>query len=540
MNWRRISTVGSYHLALIVMSVMFSIPTIWMVTTSFKSDREILRKPPQWFPSMPYRVKESPYLQTKNNQTRWIEPGALPAGDDWEIVQLDLRTAMWRKASQLFSLGDWPLYQSRVEMALFARAGRDVEDLLWNRLAPRISDADWRSGRWEEAVREKTTMDDVVSVWNSMFKRLELGDIHIRNVSAEDIGTSSAGPNPRLPYSVFSRRRFQLTQREIELTNTSQPFEHIMVRIGGDESYHKLIVRMEWNEATYVSRQPVVLSFSGYHDVFWKFTPQQAQEIEHNTFVHVRGESSDVPANRVRLSFLLKPTPYWQVLWYRLSENYREVFRWAPFGTYTWVSLKISVMNILAQMLVCSMVGFALARIKFAGREVLFVLILSTMMLPPQVTMVPQFLLFSKLGLYNTLVPLVVFSVMGAPFLIFLMRQFCLSISSDLIEAAKIDGCSYLAIYHRIMLPLLKPALAAVAIFQFCITWNDFLTPLIYISDANKTPLAVGLFLFRQDFGGNWAELMAGATLMFLPVAILFFMAQRYFIQGITLTGLKG
>jgi multiple sugar transport system permease protein len=185
-------------------------------------------------------------------------------------------------------------------------------------------------------------------------------------------------------------------------------------------------------------------------------------------------------------------------------------------------------------------VGFGFAWIKFPGRNVLFVLMLATMMLPPQVTMIPQFVEFSWVGAYNTLFPLIIFSFTGAPFYIFLLRQFYLTLPRDLVDAAKIDGCGYFSIYWRIMLPLIKPALAAVAIFQFQASWNDFMQPLIYIADENITPISLGLFMFRQTNGGDWAELMAASTMMTLPIILLFFFTQRYFIQGITLTGLKG
>jgi len=162
------------------------------------------------------------------------------------------------------------------------------------------------------------------------------------------------------------------------------------------------------------------------------------------------------------------------------------------------------------------------------------------MMLPPQVTMIPVFLIFKHLGWFNTLKPLWAPSFLGSAFFIFLLRQFMKGIPTDLEDAAKIDGCSFFGIYWRIMLPLIKPALAAIAIFTFMYSWNDFMGPLIYIGDQRLYPLSLGLFIFQAAHRTEYGMLMAASTLMTLPVVVMFFLAQRYFIQGATLTGMKG
>jgi ABC-type glycerol-3-phosphate transport system permease component len=164
------------------------------------------------------------------------------------------------------------------------------------------------------------------------------------------------------------------------------------------------------------------------------------------------------------------------------------------------------------------------------------------MMLPAQVTMIPVFLIFRSMGWYNTLMPLWVpafFAGAGGAFFIFLLRQFMKAVPRELEEAALIDGCTWFGIYWRIMLPLLRPALAAVAIFTFMGVWNEFMGPLIYLSDQRLYPLSLGLFNFRSQFGSDYGMLMAASTAITLPVIAVFFLAQRYFIQGVTLTGLK-
>jgi multiple sugar transport system permease protein len=167
------------------------------------------------------------------------------------------------------------------------------------------------------------------------------------------------------------------------------------------------------------------------------------------------------------------------------------------------------------------------------------------MMIPPQVTMIPQFLLFQKLGWYNTLKPLWVMSFFANAFGVFLLRQFLKGIPRDLEDAARLDGCGFFRIYWHIMLPLVKPTLAAIAIFTFLATWNEFMMPLIYISDQRLYPLSFGLYAFQVQAlqpgtSAGIGMLMAGSLLMTLPVIAIFFFAQRYFLQGVTLTGIKG
>jgi len=228
-------------------------------------------------------------------------------------------------------------------------------------------------------------------------------------------------------------------------------------------------------------------------------------------------------------------------IWRKYTYSYRSAFiateyRWR----YVFNSLYLAVLTIAGQGLSCSLVAFAFARLNWPGRELFFGLLLATMMLPGQVTMIPVFMIFRYLGWYNTLKALWVPSFFGSAFFIFMLRQFMKGIPNDLEDAAKIDGCSLFGIYWRIVLPLVKPALAAVCIFTFMNTWNDFMGPLIYVNDQRLYPLALGLFDFRSEHGSEFGMLMAASTLMTLPVIAIFFMAQRYFIQGVTLTGMKG
>jgi len=224
------------------------------------------------------------------------------------------------------------------------------------------------------------------------------------------------------------------------------------------------------------------------------------------------------------------------VMWH----NYPESFTYFPFPRYLRNTLVIVFLSTASVILSSSLIAYGFSRLRFPGRNALFYLLLATMMLPAQVTMVPIFLLFRNLGWVDTFLPLIVPLLFGYPFFVFLLRQFFLTIPQDLIDAARIDGCSELDIWWRIVMPLSKPALATVAIFSVMMAWNDFLAPLIYLNSESKKTVALGLQQFYSFHGTEWALLMASSVMMVLPIVVVFFFAQKYFVRGITLTGMKG
>jgi len=194
---------------------------------------------------------------------------------------------------------------------------------------------------------------------------------------------------------------------------------------------------------------------------------------------------------------------------------------------------------VLAAVFSSAVVAYGFARLEFRGKNALFLLMISTMALPGQVTMIPVFALFRRLGWYGTYLPLTVPAFFGTPFFIFLLTQFYRTLPGELAEAARVDGAGEWLIFRRLILPLSKPALATVALFQFLGTWNDFFGPLLYINDPMRYTLAYGLQQFTSSHSSEWAQLMAAATLFTVPIILLFFFAQRVFIQGIATTGGK-
>jgi multiple sugar transport system permease protein len=220
--------------------------------------------------------------------------------------------------------------------------------------------------------------------------------------------------------------------------------------------------------------------------------------------------------------------------------NYPKAVDYIPFFTYLRNTVIISLASMVGATLSSSLVAYSLARIRWPGRQILLLLTIATLMLPYQVTIIPVFLVFKRLGWVGDFRPLILPQFFGVAFYIFLLRQFFAGIPHELSEAARIDGANEWRIYWSIVMPLAKPALAVVAIFQFIRSWTDYLGPLIYLNDQNLYTLQLGLYQYSGEHGREWGLLMAAAVLITLPPIIVFFLSQRTFVQGVTLTGIKG
>ncbi|WAH44738.1 carbohydrate ABC transporter permease [Alicyclobacillus fastidiosus] len=224
-----------------------------------------------------------------------------------------------------------------------------------------------------------------------------------------------------------------------------------------------------------------------------------------------------------------------KVIW----SNYPRAIENFPFFRYTYNTLYICFFSIVGSLFSCPLVAYSFARMRYRGRNILFYIMLATMILPSQVTMVPVYIMWNRLGFVNTYWPLVIPHFFGNAMYIFLLRQFFMSIPFELTEAAKIDGASDFRIFSQIIIPLAKPVIYTVALFQFLGCWSDFMGPLIYLNDPSKWTLSIGLQSFIGDHNVEWGLLMAASTLFTLPIIVIYFFVQRKFIQGITLTGLK-
>jgi multiple sugar transport system permease protein len=238
-----------------------------------------------------------------------------------------------------------------------------------------------------------------------------------------------------------------------------------------------------------------------------------------------------------RFAYTIPPT--WippRVMW----SNYTNSWNFLPFDTFYRNTLFLTVVNIIGLVLSSSLVAFGFARIRFWGRDKIFLLLLATMMLPAQVTMIPVYLFWSRLHAINTFWPLIAPQWLTNAYNVFLLRQFFMTISPEMDDAARMDGCGWFGIYWRIVMPMARPALGVIAIQAFAWNWNNFMGPLIYLNTPKMYTVAIGLRLFQTRFSQNMPETMAMAIVAVIPVLIMFFVAQRRYIQGIVITGVKG
>jgi ABC-type glycerol-3-phosphate transport system permease component len=232
------------------------------------------------------------------------------------------------------------------------------------------------------------------------------------------------------------------------------------------------------------------------------------------------------------------PPVYWPdpIRW----QNFSDVLTQIPFLRYAGNSLFIALFNILGRLLSCTLVAYSFARLRFPGRNLLFMVLLSTLMIPGQVTLLPQFVLFNWLGWVGSYLPLIVPSFFGNAFFIFLMRQYIMTIPRDLDEAARIDGASTWGVFGRIILPLCVPPMTVLAVLTFLWTWNEFLDPLIYISDYDAYTIQLGLNMLKGRYNIQWNLIMAGSLLGVTPPLLLYALAQKHLIGGIASVGIKG
>jgi len=235
-----------------------------------------------------------------------------------------------------------------------------------------------------------------------------------------------------------------------------------------------------------------------------------------------------------------RPLAWWPhpVQW----DNFLRVLHYPgfPFLRFLWNSVWYASCVSLGTVASCAAVGYGLAHLRFPGRNLLFLITVSTMLMPGIVLFIPTFVLFKFLGLLGTYAPLVLPAFLGNAFCIFLLRQFFLGLPQELVDAARLDGAGEFRIFWQIMLPLVRPALLVVGVLSFLWTWHDFFGPLIYLAERSQYPLSLGLFAFRAQHATEWGLLLAAATLTTLPLVLVFAGAQRYFLQGLTFTGMKG
>ncbi len=560
------------HTLLCLGCVVFAFPFYWLIATSFKEREEIFRFPPNWIPETPRPPVVSPYTFEYDRLAAMSRPEHLDEAR-WPQLRPKVAAALWSSGRSRIPAqtrpDDLPRLRKHLVEGLWFEVQKGIPDAAWNEADEKIC-AD---------VADRVTDPLFDKVWRKVYRSFCLKGATFEDMdlslSTLPAGTDFAGlweaandgarltiirnrePLAQAGYDFGGGKEVEFTAR-LPLPLPPERFRNISLMLRADKSWHRLWLRIDLpapeGARSWWAAQPFLLANDLWQEVTWQVPTDEDKALRLREYTlladqptfraetapDVGGAPDPVPAGSCRVTLVLEPTSRPRAIYDKYTRNYFEALRYIPFWRYTANSVFLVFMNIIGQLFGCSFVAYAFARLKWPGRDICFGILLATMMLPAQVTMIPVFLIFKALGWFNTLTPLWAPSFLGSAFFIFLLRQFMKTIPTDLEDAAKIDGCGFFGIYWRIILPLVKPALAAIAIFTFMGSWNDFMGPLIYVNDQRIYPLSLGLFMFQTMWGAEHGMLMAASTLMTLPVVVMFFFAQRYFIQGVTLTGMKG
>ena len=540
------------HIVLTAGSIMFAVPFIWLASTSAKVADEMY--PPRWIPQIPRKVVDSPYVQMRENE-RAARPLKI-AEEDWDRLAPAIRSAITAHivsiASTLPEFYGPHLKEPDIAESLFARILKRAPDEIFAR-------QETEACAWFVANVDPAMIGDV---FEDAYRRVALSNVvfHGKDVTFEqptdtvtfpwqvesgdaELITRTEGlrrPAQEVRYSFAKNSAFRLTAT-LPLQMPFSNLKKVVVSNHGDRSWHNIALTLEMDGRKFESVQDAYAGTDRWQDTTWQFRSDDDDSIKMKTWLRMEeaGASAFKDPGKVKLTLEYRQARGITAMLNKYLNNYRDVLRMVPLDVYVSNSMYLVILNILGQIVGSSLVAYAFARLQWPARDFCFVLVLATLMIPPQVTMIPVFLIFKELGWYNTLKPLWIGSFFGSAFYIFLLRQFMKGIPKDLEDSAMIDGCSYFGIYRLVILPLIKPALAAIGIFTFMGTWNDFMGPLIYLNDQRLYPLSLGLFALQVFKFGDYGLMMAASVLMTLPVILLFFAAQRQFIQGVTLTGMK-
>jgi ABC-type glycerol-3-phosphate transport system permease component len=544
------------YILLISGSVVFIWPFLWMATTSLKLDREVFMENLSLWPQTPEPVLKSPYVDERYFDGFPDHPrmkDLLPALEsylheldypwppelDRDILIKQTTRGVFQRLVQLIPPESWKnSSKDALKLEALSKINREIIQRVVGQIRRHLSVGRLVLRSYDFAEDEVVSSENVESSWS-----LGGGNAQAQLVSRKT-GVPKAPTQTALQYD-FSRGDLVELQGTFTTSFPINRLHRIQLSLGSDNTWHKVDMQVEMKGALYRSDESRFLSdFFDGRLIDWQEPGPDDRALKAKTWTHLRevarGSQYLNEPNKIKITLQLRKNTALGAWWAKFKRNYALVLDHIPFWRYVGTSLFLVILNIVCTLFSCSLVAYSFARLQWPGRGFCFTLMLATMMIPSQVTMIPNFLIMRNLGLYNTLFPLWIDNLFAGAFNVFLLRQFLKGIPRDLEDAARIDGCGFLRVYWHIMLPLIKPTLAAIAIFTFMSTWNDFMGPLIYLSDQRLYPLSFGLYALNVEEGGSMGIMMAAALLMTLPIITIFFFAQRYFIQGITLTGMKG
>jgi multiple sugar transport system permease protein len=547
---RWVARKGWIHALLLVGVVVCVYPLLWMFMMSVKTDEEIGRD--EIVPTIPVFRDHSPYVRDALDVARPTEADAARFAAALPALRT-LTTSIARSAlPQPPPPVDSQVWASSAASVLLNRTLNRMPKQVWEQEAVAVSDE----------YRALLTPEAVSAAVSEQLSRVELSVLTLRaldgrlfNVASSRSGGAAwrvasgnaslvqAGDVLRLDYHFGSGGDAPVVLVvDFDLPEGVEPGDiyKLIVPIRADDSWHGLDATVDVGNTHWRSTRTTYLVQNREQSISFQPPSFDDTTMRPRTWVPLQVAGSSNRARNARLTLSLSPSSRTGAIAAKVIRNYLRVFDSGPFLHYVGNSLILVGLTIGGALFSSAFVAYAFARLAWPGRAAALLLLLSTMMVPPQVTMIPSFLVWRELGWYNTLNPMWVPAWFGNAFFIFLMVQHMKTIPRELEEAARIDGLGVVQTWWYIILPQLKPTLAAIAVMSFLGAWNEFMGPLIYLRDQSKFPLSLGLFGMRIDQGADWPMLMAANVLMTVPTVIVFFRFQKYFIEGITVTGMKG
>ena len=551
--------IGIGYPLLVAAAFCTMVPLLWLLSSSFKTADEVFAAPIQWFPKLPPRITTSPYIVTDAYPP--IKKPTIVDTKTWKTLQHELEKVIWNNVQEHISKNSQLLTSLQT-----TELQTEMTKGIWQQHVATLPPEVW-SGATESIIKEveNSIIPETINIiWKSVYREVALGTIEIEDLefnrtevesvmwdADSDIGQQIHESDHEELIAALSYN-FQ-DENNVRLTTTIKSpipidsIRRIILLVRGDASYHHLSLSVSVNGTTYQPIRPFVLNTAQPENTIWRLHgipgELESSHIPMQQFVSKQELlKSEAPLPDTENSLLLQLTihrpSYLSIVWDKLTTNYRNLWKSVPYNRYFINSVFIATASTLLTLFFCSLGGYAFAKYQFRGKTILFGILLASMMIPFQVLLVPLFGLMSDIGWLNSYKAIIIPFSVGA-FGVFLMRQFIVTIPSELLDAARIDGCSEFGIYYRIVLPIIKPALGALTIYSFLSSWNGYLWPLIVLRDEAKYTLPIGLAnligIYRQDYG----MLMAGTLLSLLPIVVLFLAMQREFVQGITLGGVK-
>jgi ABC-type glycerol-3-phosphate transport system permease component len=545
---------GWLHLVLLTGVGIFIFPFLWMLITSLKTDDELVAA--SWIPSIPRFVGQSPYVLETPDLAKPLEVDE----KTWEARLPTLLSATESYVRSHLT----PEQRADVDVDALVRASSAV---LMNRAVARVPTEAWKRDERELLHVYQSVLSPALSAdaIDSRLSRLEITGLQLRTLDNhvfvisrnEDVTEtmrveSGDASIIRDGEKTYLRYRFEsgsskpiILSMNFILPAPMKNLHKLTIGWVTDNSWHRVSASLDVEGKLWRSSRRTELAQHKLGSLMLQPPTYEDDTLRPKIWVPLRDagptQRHGMLSNEAILTLTLYPSSTPRAIWTKVQRNFSRVFDQIPFWKYALNSLLLVGLSTIGALFSACFVAYAFARLHWPGRSVALILLLSTMMLPSQVTMIPQFLIWRQLGWYNTLNPLWVPSFLGGAFFIFLMTQHMKTIPRELEEAARIDGLNAVQTWWYVILPLVKPAAAAIAIMAIQWAWNDFMGPLIYLRDQDRFPLSLGLFaLSTEQRTSDFALLMAGNVLMTLPMLIMFLIFQRYFIQGMTMSGMKG